>query len=168
MLTGIVQEVINLGVGKGSGVKIDGHKYGCFDPVKAGIDIIAVGDEVTFDWVQKGQYKNINGKVNKTGNTGTPAASPTPKASGGGSGGGSDFIFPIPSLNYQRSVVRRDAVTQAVTLITNLTPAAEGYNLDEFASLAVDLARKFEEYETGDDVEAAANEAIAKMNAASE
>jgi hypothetical protein len=169
MLTGIVQEVINNGVGKGSGLKIDGHKYGCFDPVKTGLDLVAVGDEVTFDWVQKGQYKNINGGITKTGNTGTPTASPSPKANtGGGTSGGGDFQFPIPALNYQRSVVRRDAVTQAVNLIARLTPADHTLDLDPLADLAIQIARKFEEYETGDDVEKAANEAIAKMNAATE
>lgn len=168
MLTGIVQEVINLGVGKGSGVKIDGHKYGCFDPVKAGIDLVAVGDEVTFDWVQKAQYKNINGSVTKTGNTGVPSASPAPAAStGGGSGGGKgDFVFPIPALNYQRSVVRRDAVTQAVNLYRVVGDASAAP--DVAADMCLAVARLFEEYETGDDVEKLANEAIAKMNAATE
>lgn len=164
-LTGIVQEVINLGVGKGSGVKIDGHKYGCFDPVKAGVDIVAVGDEVTFDWVQKGQYKNINGAVGKTGNTGTPAAAPAPEASSGGGGKG-DFVFPIPALNYQRSVVRRDSVAQSVQLIARLTPADKNLDFDHVSDIVVVIARKFEEYSTGDDVEKLANEAIAKMNAA--
>lgn len=168
-LTGIVQEVINLGVGKGSGVKIDGLKYGCFDPVKSGIDIVAVGDEVSFDWVEKGQYKNINGRVNKTGNTGTPQASSAPAATGGGkSGGGGDFVFPIPALNYQRSVVRRDSIAAASSLIANLMPADVATDFDQVGDLVVDIARKFEEYATGDDVEKLANEAIAKMNAATE
>lgn len=163
-LTGIVQEVINIGVGKGSGLKIDGKKYGCFDPVKTGLDLIAVGDEVSFEWSQKGQYSNINGKVTKTGNTGTPAASPAPSASKPHSGGNGDFVFPIPALNYQRSVVRRDAVTQAVALVNNFEGDFDGMTVDQVAEGVVTVARIFEEYATGDDVEKLANEAIAKMN----
>ena len=167
-LTGIVQEVINVGVGKGSGLKIDGHKYGCFDPVKSGIDIVNVGDEVTFDWVQKNQYKNMNGSVTKTGNTGTPAASPAPAASKPSGGGGGDFQFPIPALNYQRSVVRRDAIGAAAGMIASLLPADASNDFDQIGDVVVDLARKFEDYATGDDIEKLANEAIAKMNAAAE
>ncbi len=169
MLTGIVQEVINVGVGKGSGLKIDGHKYGCFDPVKTGLDIVAIGDEVTFDWVQKGQYKNINGGITKTGNTGVPQAAPASNSKSGGNAGGGDFVFPIPALNYQRSVVRRDALTQAVAMLTgSQEDQFKGYSPDQSAALVIEIARTFEEYATGDDVEKAANEAIAAMNAATE
>ncbi len=164
MLTGIISEVINNGVGKGSGVKIDGKKYGCFDPVKTGLDIVNVGDEVTFDWVQKGQYNNINGRINKTGNTGAPqvAVPPAPSTGGYSGGGNSDFQFPIPALNYQRSVVRRDCVTQAVALLA--TYGEPSVDPDQTAEIVIAIARLFEEYETGDDVEKLANEAIAKMN----
>lgn len=170
MLTGIVQEVINNGVGKGSGLKIDNLKYGVFDPVKSGLDVIAVGDEVTFNWSQKGQYKNIQGAITKTGNTGTPAPTASGpssgwKVSGGNKGGGRPF--PIPALDGQRSIVRQNALGHSTSLITSLVSDGryESYDAETIAEHIVGVARIFEEYSCGDDAEKAANEAIAKMQA---
>lgn len=167
MITGIVQEVINNGVGKGSGIRVDGSKYGCFDPVKSGVDVIAVGDEVQFEWTQKGQYKNIQGRVNKTGLTGTPV--PVEPSSSGGkkSWGGNKGVFPVPALDGQRSIIRQNSVTNAVNLFKHTTDT-NAIDNQEAAEAVIEIARIFEEYSSGDDVEKLANEAIAQMNATDE
>lgn len=173
-ITGIVQEVNNNGMGKGSNIVVNGQKYGCYDPVKTGIDVVAVGDEVSLGWAQKGQYINIMGRVNKTGNTGAVLATPVTGTTAAANaavvqgkppqgGGNPEFQFPIPALNYQRSVVRRDAVTQATTLIVG----TGNYGDDPFATAAVvlDIARVFEAYEAGDIDEKEAADAVAALSA---
>lgn len=168
-ITGIVQEVNNNGMGKGSNIMVDGRKFGCYDPIKTGIDVVSVGDEVSFAWATKGQYTNIMGRVNKTGNTGTPTATPAPASGGGNKGGGQsgDFVFPIPALNYQRSVVRRDAIHSAVALFVS-TEADAGMDAVQAAERVVTIARVFEEYEAGDLDEKEAADAVAALSAVNE
>ena len=169
-ITGIVQEVNNNGMGKGSNVVVNGQKYGCYDPVKTGIDIVAVGDEVSFDWAQKGQYINIMGRVNKTGNTGVPTPAPVvtaPKAAGGNKGGwGNKGVFPVPALDGQRSIIRQNSVTNAVNLIVGSNepaPLIEGLDMVDLAEYTIKVAKVFEAYSTGDLDEAEANAAVAAL-----
>lgn len=153
MLTGIVQEVINNGIGKGSGLRVDGVKYGAYDPVKTGFgnNEIQMGDEVTFEWSQRGQYKNIMGRVTKTGNTGTPApasASPKPQGRSGGKGY-SRGVFPIPVDDMQRSIIRQNSVTNAVAIVTKFE-GDDVVDAETAAKRVIEVAQILEEYSAGD------------------
>ena len=164
-VTGIVQEVNNRGIGKGSNILVNGTKYGCYDPVKAGIDMLVAGQEVTFDTAVKGQYVNINGRATPTGNSGAVTA-PAPAAQPQmmGKAQGSDFVFPVPPLNYQRSVVRRDSIRDAVALVNEHTSGCEN-DMDIETRIAHTLAaaKAFEEYSCGDDIEKEAAAAVAQL-----
>ena len=165
-ITGIVQEVNNNGLAKGSNIVVNGQKYGCYDPVKTGIDIVNAGDEVTFAWAQKGSYINIMGSVTKTGNTGAvpmAAAAASPKAAGGGSKGGwgNKGVFPVPALDGQRSIIRQNSVTNAVNLIGHYD-SFDG-NLMETAAQVIEVAKVFEAFSSGDMDEAEAEAAVAAL-----
>lgn len=169
-ITGIVQEVNNIGLGKGSNIVINGQKYGAYDPVKAGIDTVKVGDEVTLNYAQKGQYTNILGQLAKTGVTGTPQPMPQQSNSGGtykgGSKGGwgSKGVFPIPKTDGQRSIIRQNSITNAVKMISEC-----GFKQDTLqatATLAIEIAQIFEDYSAGDIDERLANEAVAQLTGA--
>jgi hypothetical protein len=166
-ITGIISEVNNRGRGKGSNIVVNGTKYGCFDPVEAGIDTCNAGDEVTFDTSQNGQYINIvKGSLSKTGNTGVVA----PPASSGGSprskggGGYAAKVFPIPSLDGQRSIIRQNSLTHATSIVNNYCSAVDQeMSLDERRDQVLRLAADFEYFSAGDDVAAAAEEAMKQM-----
>lgn len=165
-ITGLVQEVNNRGRGAGSNIMVNGEKYGCFDPVKAGIDQVAVGDEVTFDTSVNGTYTNIAGTLSKTGVTGTPVAAP-PKAGGGGGGyksGGrsSAKVFPIPTLDGQRSIIRQNSLTHA-TAIYLATEADKADDAIMIADRVIEIARKFEHFSAGDDIAEAADAAMKEL-----
>ena len=166
-VTGIVQEINNRGRGKGSNIVINGTKYGCFDPVEARIDSLVAGEEVTFGTTVNGTYTNIDKTgVTKTGNMGAVIAPPqaAPSVPKNNSGGHGDFQFPIPPLNYQRSVVRRDSVAHAASIVNTYTEGcAADMELDARVNLVLSVAKQLEEYSCGDDIEKEAAAAVAAL-----
>ena len=169
-VTGIVQEVNNRGKGKGSNIMVNGVKYGCFDPVQAGITTLQAGQGVTFATSVNGTYVNIHGAATPTGVTApvtaAPPAAAAPAASGSGGGykGGSDFVFPIPELNYQRSVTRRESIRDAVLLVNEMCSGmANDMPLPDRVSQVLEAARAFEDYSCGDDIEREATAAVAAL-----
>jgi hypothetical protein len=163
-ITGIVQEVNNIGLGKGSNIVINGQKYGAYDPVKAGIDQVRVGDEVSLNYAQKGQYTNILGQITKTGVTGTPQPvtfTGNLNSKGSPKGAWSKGVFPIPKTDGQRSIIRQNSVTNAVKMVSECSfhqPTPE-----DTAKLVIEIAQIFEDYSAGDIDERLANEAVAKL-----
>jgi hypothetical protein len=167
-ITGIVQEVNNRGLAKGSNILVIGMKYGCYDPVKSGIDMLQAGQEVTFTAEQKGQYTNINGRATPTGNTGVvqaPAPTPvTPPAAFVPKNTGGQWQFPIPPLDYQRSVVRRDSVTAAAAIVDGYCSGCENdMDLGTRITYVLSTAKRFEEYSCGDDIEKEAQAAMSNL-----
>ena len=165
-VTGIVEEVIDNDKGKGSGVRIAGHKFGVYDPADANLDAVAVGTTVYLRYkeVDKGAgivYKNVQGKIT-TVKDGTPVtALPEATASSGGgksSGGyrknGEAGGFPIHPKAYERALDRRNALNAAVAVLGNLSSNADD---------VIKLAREFEAYTTGD-LEAQAEDALSFDN----
>ena len=149
-ITGIVDDIQNKGLGKGSGIVVNGVKYGAYDPDKTGLGSLQVGQEVRLTYKQQNQYKNIQGSVVPTGASGTAqtmpvaSASAPAKSSGGGYSRGS---FPIGALDGQRSIIRQNAVTNANTYLSNFGGTkGEAVTLDDLIA----VARQIEAYTTGD------------------
>lgn len=157
-IVGIVEEVINNGKGKGSGLRIGGHKYGVYDPDDAGLDTVSVGTTVSLRYktAEKGgiTYKNVTGKVT-TVKDGTAVTAPVATAAGAASSGGSrggfrkngeEGGFPIHSLAYERALDRRNAIATA-TALAGAFPAKLKTVEDVF-----EVARRIEAYTTGDEI----------------
>jgi len=162
---GIIEEVIDNGKGKGSGIRVGGAKYGVYDPTASGMGDVAVGDNVSFRFSTKDGsggivYKNLQGRITKTAAGASPTAVAPPAASGGGSSRGRGG-FPIGLEDGQRSIIRQNALTNARELYVgtggDMTPRT--------TSLIIDLAREFEAYTTGDIERFAAEEALAAVEA---
>lgn len=158
-VTGFVVEKNNIGVGKGSNIVLsDGKKYGLYDP--APFNELSVGDEVQFEFTQKGQYTNIKGGITKTGKTNPNAAAeaPAPKASAGGWNKGQ---FPIGNRDHARSIVRQNSITNAVNFASHFVKGATPDDI-------VDIAKVFEAYSCGDIEAEAAESAIKQMKQTAE
>jgi len=148
LVVGVLDQVLMNGIGKGSGVVVNGLKYGSFDPTKNAIDQLVgkEGQEVRLQFVQKDNYKNLQGTVQLTGGVAAPAsqgAAPAATAAPRNTGGYSRGAFPIGALDGQRSIIRQNAVTNA-----NAFVASQGMTLQVDGLL--ELARSIEAYTTGD------------------
>ena len=161
-MQGVVEEVINNGTGKGSGVRIGGHKYGVYNPEESGLDAINVGDSVSLRFTKKGgtggiTYKNVNGKITKmTGGAASSvaASAPTPAPRSYGSKG----VFPIPLDDGQRSIIRQNALTNARELVCKTLK--DGSKIDtKVTDTIIGIAKEFEAYTAGDIERFAAKEA---------
>lgn len=142
---GIVDEVNNNGKGKGSSLRVNGLKYGIWDPSEAGMDDVEVGNQVSFRFKVTSKngidYKNIQGKVTKT----TGDVANTAPARGTGSGyrrHGEEGGFPIHARAYERALDRREAVRNAVAAL------GAGKTASEYLT----MAKEFEAYTTGEDL----------------
>jgi len=161
-IIGIIEEVIDNGKGKGSGIRVGGAKYGVYDPAASGMEGVSVGDNVSFRFTPKDGsggivYKNLQGMITKVaaGVASTTAAAPAPAASSGGRGRGG---FPIGLEDGQRSIIRQNALTNARELYCHAAwpMEAESSMTDEI----IRVAREFEAYTTGDIERFAAQEAV--------
>jgi len=157
---GIVEEVMNNGKAKGSGLRVGGLKYGVFDPVDQGLDKVNEGDNVSFRFIEKDSggkwpYKNIQGKITKV--AGTVAATPTAEAPTGGKrwrNNGEEGGFPIHQRAYERALDRRNALNAAVDLANSgcLDDVMVKMKTDEIVAEVIRIAREFEDYTTGGEI----------------
>ena len=161
-MTGIIDSIANNGVGKGSHILIQGNKYGIYDPSEINMDSLRAGEEVRFEFNQKGQYMNIDSKagVQKTGNTGaaTPQVS---SATSGAVSSNSKAGFPVDKGHYSRAIIRQNSLTNAV----NALGVAE-VDPNTYANNAISLARQFEAYSSGDLDESQSAQATAHLQQA--
>ncbi len=162
-MQGVVEEVINNGTGKGSGVRIGGHKYGVYNPEESGLDAISVGDSVSLRFTKKDgtggiTYKNVNGKITKmTGSAASSVAAAAPPAVPARSYGGKG-VFPIPLDDGQRSIIRQNALTNARELVCKTIK--DGAKIDtKVTDTIIGIAKEFEAYTAGDIERFAAKEA---------
>lgn len=137
-IRGIVEEVINNGKGKGSGIRIEGKKYGVYDPADAGLDTVTVGSEVSFRFNEKSgsggvTYKNIAGKITTVTSAGTTPTHVPNNAN-------------TVSLGRDRAIIRQNALTNAVKVVTTFLPSEGNDIVDE----CIKIAMRFEEYTSGD------------------
>lgn len=165
--TGIIGEVNNLGQASGSNIHVDGERFGIYSPTEAGMSNLAPGMEVTFNWFEKGTYKNIKGAVTPTGNMGTPKAEVPKGAAGGNRAAANDF--PIGPLDGRRNITRRDAIKDAVAFVNEYAAQTDtSMDLQTRTEHVLEAAKIFEAYAAGDtdvaEAEAAA-EALAEPTA---
>jgi hypothetical protein len=105
--------------------KIDGNWYSSYNPAPFPV---SVGDTISFDWVQKGEYRNIKGSVSKSASGAAPVA-----ASGGGGG----------ATSRDLTIIRQNALAHATALVVASGVTGDLYDAQD---LVIDLAKKFAEY----------------------
>lgn len=155
----------------GKGFKIGEQWFSVFKAVD--LNNAQKGDNVTFDYVstEKGgtTFHNVKGKVEITS---VAPKNETPAATAGGAGAGradgtdgtrgydgdgfrkrSMKFFPVPKTDVDRPIIRQNSLTQANSLLSTLAglgvlPA--GGEPGDYADLAIELARQFEAYSTGE------------------
>lgn len=144
--------VVNSVSKNGKSLKIDDMWYGAFNSSQ--LNGASVGDVVDFEYIEKGEYKNIKGGVVVKGK-GASVASPTGSANGGKTY--SRGSFPIDPLDGQRSIIRQNALTNAVKVYTEaMSPTSTSatkvpkLDLSSVAEPIIGLARQFEAYTAGD------------------
>lgn len=149
-IVGIVEEVMDNGKGKGSGLRVGGKKYGVYDPAASRLGDVNVGDNVSFRYTEKTGsggivYKNVQGVITPTSApaTATAAAAPNNKNYRNGN-------FPIDPLDGQRSIIRQNALTNAVKSLSIEDDCIASDKIDEYADSVIALARRFEAYTAGD------------------
>ena len=128
----------------------DGNWYSSFNAIGSDVN---KGDEVSFTYVAKGRFNNIQGDIKVTGGStgGTspgPAGQEAPRRGGGFNRG----KFPIDPLDGQRSIIRQNAVSQARELFLAITPESKLTKMDKTAVVdeVLSLARMVEAYTSGD------------------
>jgi len=105
--------------------KIDGAWYSSYNAPAFQVN---VGDTISFDWVQKGDYRNIKGSVSKS------ASGSAPQASSGGGGS---------ATNRDLTIIRQNALAHATALVVASGVKGDLYDAQD---LVIDLAKKFAEY----------------------
>lgn len=105
--------------------KIDGAWYSSFNAAPFPVN---PGDTISFDWVQKGDYRNIKGSVSKSASGAAPVAS----SGGGGSATSRDL-----------TIIRQNALAHATALVVASGVKGDLYDAQD---LVIDLAKKFAEY----------------------
>jgi len=132
------------------GLMIDDVWYSSYNAFSG----VARGDTVSFEFVEKGAFKNIKGAIRKEGSgggTAPAAAGAAPKAYSRGG-------FPIDVKDGQRSIIRQNAVTNAreVLSMAMTKDQMEGLGKDDLTDTVINVARRIEAYTTGDlDIEIA-------------
>jgi hypothetical protein len=111
---------------------------------------VKAGDEVEFEFTsgKYGAEARFETLKIKPGAGGGAASAAAPAARGGY--GRPEKVFPIPLLHGDRSIIRQNSVTNAVNLLVHTKLAAGVTDVDKFAALVVDVARRFEAYSAGD------------------
>lgn len=121
-------------------VWVNGEKYNLgFKRLSAN-----VGDVVTFD-AERSTY-GWEAKTHPVPSAGGSTAPAKPAGASTGSWG-SKGVFPIPALDGQRSIVRQNALTNAIKFLER-TPVTG--DLDKDIDTIIHIARMFEGYTAGD------------------
>ena len=149
----------------GKAIKVAGVWYSAY--TASTLSLINEGETVTFNYAPSpdGRFNNIKGKV-----VGVLVSPPTgafvpplkdaPK--------NPHYQFPISPTDSQRSILRQNALTNARELVTWM----HGFDDDtkrkksmEYVDVIIAVARKFEEYTSGDSDMEIAKRKLAEMEA---
>ena len=149
-MTGVVEEII-----AGKKIKVGGRNYSAFDGAAAGINMLNVGDSVSFSYVEKPgtgkfagiTFKNIQGKVTKM----TAPA-----------GGAPSNTKAMPPSDRERAIIRQNALTNAVNYFTSVHNTYGETDVDDI----IQIAMGFEEYTSGDLLKKVQAEMKAEMDEA--
>lgn len=130
-------------------IKVGGDWYNAgFAKLHAG-----QGDTVTFEYDETKWGKQIVKGTLAMGVGGNPASgsvTPNPRTGTNTSGKG---VFPVPTFDGQRSIIRQNAVTNANQMIRTAIENVDGFlpnTIDEMLKVLIDTARAIESYTTGD------------------
>lgn len=144
------------------GFQLDnGEWYSAYRPLP---EALGQGVVVEFDFVSKGQWKNIQGSVQTVaGATSTNETSQAHEATGGGATApqlpnhylNTNYAslikqFPLPFDHPDRAIVRQNSLTNAVNLLTSMGHDLSKMKVDNMVDHVLEIAQKFEEYSTGD------------------
>lgn len=138
----IKEQVVERVGPKGNSLMINNTWYSSFKA--ASLTGAKEGDVVSFEYIEKESddpmrpYRNIKGNVQVVG-VGSAPTSTVGATSGAVSGG--KAAFPIAKDNYQRSIIRQNAVTSAINF-----SAGEKTLKEVFA-----IAKQIERYTAGDE-----------------
>lgn len=115
----------------------------------------AIGDTVDFQYTENTYGKNVDLTSVRMLSKGTGAPAPVASSGGGSKGSYSppSKVFPIPPLHGDRAIVRQNSITNATKALADYIVHSEadvGANIDEYADLIINMARKFEAYSCGD------------------
>ena len=155
-------------------VYVNGDKYafGFKDPTKMGI---TTGANIEFDFTAGRYGKDMTATTVKvlgsgTGAPATPVAAPSrsaPTAAPAASGGKFDCGFPIPVTSEKISILRQNALTNAVKAVSDFA-ASFGVTAelsgDEVIATILHTARAFADYTSGRDAERAVAAVVEKMS----
>lgn len=135
--------------GKSFKLEGDASWYGVYNPT----DLTAAkGDFVSFEFVEKGQWKNVKGKVMPSaGGTAAPAAGNSAPAKQAYVGD----TFPVAALSPKRTINRQNALTNAVNFLKDQETTTH--------EDVIQMARHFEAYTCGDIDAEEAERAMAEM-----
>lgn len=163
-ISGVVENVSR----DGKRVQVDGSWYSVFASSQMPSGGVARGDFVEFTYVQKGDFNNIKGSVEKkTAPASMPTTGAAPSASSGSSFTNSrGFVekqFPVPPLHPDRSIIRQNSLSHAINVASAMDVFSETVTHDDYANVVIAIARKFEAYSTGDMDNEMAEEAVKLM-----
>lgn len=167
---GIVEKVVERTVNTKRGptpvfdIYVDGTKYswGFQRPTKFGI---TDGAEIKFQatpdtYGPKVQVESVEVVTNGSGAAPVKVAHKTAGATGGSGGGGwRDAGFPVPVTSEKISILRQNALTNAVNAVNNNAKLFEIKTQADLVKTILDVAREFSDYTSGRDVE----EKVAKL-----
>lgn len=143
-------------------IKVNGVWYSAYSA--ATLAAINDGDVVTFESQASpdGRWQNIKGKVtvDATGAMDTPVSAKGPALQ---TTVNSRYTFPIPATDSQRSILRQNALTNAREVVCAQGWSEDDVSLDDVAKVIINIARKFEEYTSGDSDMELAKEKLSKM-----
>ena len=139
------------------GLMIAGNWYSSFNAFSG----ITKGDVVSFNFAEKGQWKNIKGPIEKVTGVAVGDATASP-VSAQPSPASQELpphymiargymnkvqMFPIPFDHPDRAIVRQNSLTNAVNLMSEF--GTKGIVPKEAASQSLEIASIFENYSTG-------------------
>lgn len=131
-------------------VIVDGQKYsyGFKDPTKAGI---SVGASIEFDFTAGKYGKDMTAATVKVLSSGSGASAKTAPASAPAGGGGRSYDqgFPVPVTSDKISILRQNALTNAVKFVGDFPSHFAELSTNEQIEHIINVARQFADYTSG-------------------
>ena len=123
----------------------------------------AIGDEVDFQYTENTYGKNVDMTSVQMIKKGTGAPTPSTSSASPAKAPYSppSKVFPIPLLHGDRAIVRQNSITNATKAVCDFSGADAPDDINVYADVIIEIARKFEAYSCGD-LDAQAAEAMVK------
>jgi hypothetical protein len=114
--------------------------------------MFAIGDEIDFQFTENTYGKNVDltsVQMLKKG-TGAPSPSTPPVSPVKAPYSPPSKVFPIPLLHGDRAIVRQNSITNATKAVCDFSGAVGVEDINDYADVIIEIARKFEAYSCGD------------------